>query len=219
MSTNTSQTNESAIGTEGVTVKYGPAEYRSYLVDRPTLTQSLRGAEGVLDITIKIAHSVQEVWPIFINFNLWMNRFGYVWDSVPAENADRFVTLGNVGTANNLNFGLDGSRNRYVVRKVVKEQLIYFDSLPLRLTDVDARVTGHNVMFLREVNGQTEISVFIEHTWYSETMNLEDLRAEARKLMFVDAVAFWRDYFVRDLVSLIETGKVSDTRQPAMSTN
>lgn len=198
---------QSAIGADVVTTKYGTnIVFRNYLVDRPAHTQKLRAAEAVLDITIVVAKPVRRVWPVFANFNLWMNRFGYIWDEVPAEKENDFAYLGNVGTSNDLKYGTQGAKTKYVVRKVIKEQLIYFDSFPYRLRDRDVVFTGHNLMSMREANGQTEISIFMEHTWYSETATLEDLRAEARTVMFDDAVAFWRDYFIPDLISLIDVG-------------
>lgn len=202
MTDNTIQENESAIGTDVVTVRAGKALFRSYLVDRPSPAQRFHAVEAVLEITLTVAQPVRKVWPIFKNFNAWMNRFGYVWDELPAENENRFVHLRNAKVP-------ASPRNRYLVRKAVQEQLVYFDSFPYRLGANDSVFTGHNLMSVRDDHGQTEISIFMEHTWYSQTVKVDELRAEARKLMFEDAVAFWRDYFIPDLVSLIETGKVA----------
>ncbi len=208
MQSATQQTEQSSIGNDVVISR--PSEnvfFRSYLVDRPGHTRKLRAAEAVLDIGIKLPHPVRTVWPVFKDFNLWMNRFGYMWYGLPAERENQFVYLGNTGAENEMSYGSDGSRTRYVVRKVIPEQLIYFDSLPLPLVGRDGVWTGHNLMTLRESAGHTEISIFMEHTWYSETIPIEDLRSEARGIMFETAVGFWRDYFIPDLVSLIEKGK------------
>lgn len=207
MSTN-QQEQQAAIGTDVVTVKHGDnVEFRSYLVDRPGHTASLKAAEAVLEVSISLAHPVKRVWPIFRNFDRWMNRFGFVWDGLPAERENRFAYLANKGTANDMDYGSDGSRTQYVVRKVIPETLIYFDSLPLPLVGKDGVWTGHNLMSLVEEGGATKIAIFMEHTWYSQTLTIEQLRAEARSIMFDVAVAFWRDYFVPDLIAAVEAGK------------
>lgn len=195
-----------AIGADVVTIRHGAnVVFRNYLVDRPAHTEKLRAAEAVLDISVTVAKPVRDVWPVFCDFNSWMNRFGYVWDEVPANKENDYAYLGNVGTSNDLKYGAQ-TKNQYVIRKVIQEQLICFDSFPYQVPDRDVVFTGHNLMSMREADGKTQISIFMEHTWYSETVRLEELRAEARKVMFEDAVAFWRDYFIPDLLSLIGTG-------------
>jgi len=199
-----------AIGNDVVATKHGDnVVFRNYLVDRPGHTKGLRAAEAVLEVLITLPYPVGKVWPVFKNFNAWMNRFGYVWDGLPAEKENDFVYLGNTGSSNDMSYGSDGSRTKYVVRKVVPEQLIYFDSLPLPLVGKDGVWTGHNLMSLHGKDGITEISVFMEHTWHSETMTIEELRAEARAIMFGAALEFWRDYFVPDLTCLLKTGKTA----------
>ena len=208
--TNRAQKDESAVGTDVVITKHNQnVVFRNYLVERPAHTKSLRSVEAVIDISITLSHPVRKVWPIFKNFNSWMNRFGYVWDVAPADNENGFVYLGNTGATNDLTYGSDGSRTKYVVRKVIPEQLIYIDSLPLPLVDKNGIWTGHNLMSLREECGRTKLSIFMEHTWYSEAMTIEELRAEARGAMFDAVLAFWRDYLIPDLTSLIETGKIA----------
>ena len=202
------QGNESAIGTDIVTGRLGPnAVYKNYLIERPGHTKSLRAVEAILDISVTLSHPVGKVWPIFKNWNLWMNRFGYEWDGLPADNENNFVYLRNTGASNDLQYAKD--RTTYIVRKVIQEQLIYLESLPTAIVGKDEVWTGHNVLSLKEENGTTTVSVFMEHAWYSETLSIDDLRAEARGLMFDSAVGFWRDYFVPDLTSLVETGKVA----------
>jgi hypothetical protein len=204
------QSNESAIGTDVVTTKHGNnVVFRNYVVERPTHARSVRAAEAILDITITVPYLVSRVWPIFKDVNSWMNRFGYYWEGLPGDNENRFVRLGS--KAADLKYGSDGAKTTYVVRKVVPEKLIYFDSLPGRMIDKDGWWTGHNLMTLKDLNGRTEISVFMEHTWFSETLSSEVLLAEARWVMFDAALGFWRDYFIPDLVSLLETGKVTAT--------
>src|SRR5688572_11228756 len=85
---------ENAIGTEVVTTKAGPdITFRSYVVDRPTHTKTLKGAEATLEIEVTLHHPVKKVWPVLKDFNKWMNRYGYNWDAVPADNEGRFVHL------------------------------------------------------------------------------------------------------------------------------
>lgn len=207
----TNHESEAAIGTDIVTTKHGPnIEFRTYLVERPAHTQTLLAVEAATDISMILPQPLRKVWPVFANFNLWMNRFGYVWDGLPAENENGFVYLRNTAASNDLSYArTDKSRTKYVVRKVIPEQLIYFDSLPLPLADKDGLWTGHNLMSLKDDNGKTRISIFMEHTWYSERMSIEDLRAEARGAMFDAVVAFWRDYLIPDLISQIERGKIA----------
>lgn len=201
--------NPSAIGTDVVVTRHGDnVVFRSYVIERPAHTKSLRSVEAMLEVTILVPYPARRVWPYVKNANLWMHRFGYEWDGIPADNEDRFVSLGNTGSANDLKYGTGGNRTQYVVRKVIPEQLIYQDSLPIRMLDKDAVWSGHNLTSLKEENGQTMINVFMEHTWFSETLSTEELYQEAKGAMSGAAVGFWRDYFIPDLLSLIETGKV-----------
>jgi len=210
MANTANQENESAIGADVVITSHGTnVVFRNYMVDRPAHTKNLRAVEAITDISMKVSHPVRRVWPVFKNFDLWMNRFGYAWDGLPADNENNYVYLRNTGASNDLKYGSDGSRTKYVVRKVIPEQLIYFDSVPVPLVDKNGLWTGHNLMSMKEENGQSVISIFMEHTWYSETMTIEELRAEARWAMFEASVVFWQNYFIPDLTSLIETGKVA----------
>jgi hypothetical protein len=46
----------------------------------------------------------------------------------------------------------------------------------------------------------------MEHTFYSETMSIEELRAETKQL--VDSgLDFWCDYFIPDLLALIDAAR------------
>lgn len=201
---------ESAIGTEVVTMEHGPnALFRSYFVERPAHTRQLRAAEAVLEVTVKVPHPARQVWPIFTNPNLWMKRFGYVWDSLPVDNENNYVYLGNTGAANDLSYGTGDHKTRYVVRKVIPEQLIYLESLPLAVVGKDCVWSGHNLLTLSAEEGMTKVCSFMEHTWYSETIGIDELRAEARSVMFGSAVGFWRDYFIPDFLALFEPATVS----------
>jgi len=201
------QKNGTAIGTEVSIERSGPSMFRSYVVERPTPASDLHAVEGVLDVSVKLSYPAKKVWPVFKNFDSWMNRFGYVWQGLPADNENNYVYLGNSLAANDLKYGSGGSTNTYIVRKVIEEKLLYFDSLPYKVLDKDSMFTGHNLMTLNEEGGQTEISIFMEHTWYSKTMELKSIEAEARQIMCVAVPAFWRDYFIPDLISLVESGK------------
>jgi len=199
------QRNESAIGHDLVVTKHGEhVTFRNYLIERPAHTERLHCVEAVLDVTIQTVFPARQVWPILKDANLWMRRFGYEWDGIPADHEDHYISLGNTGSANNMKYGSGGHRTVYVVRKVIPEQLIYQDSLPIRMIDKDGVWSGHNLTSLREHEGRTTINVFMEHTWFSETLSLDELRQEARGAMFGSAVAFWREYFIPDLLALIE---------------
>jgi hypothetical protein len=197
---------ESGVVGKGVVVS-SPApnvSFKYYLADRRASTGRLRAAEISLDVSLTLAHPVRKVWPIFADFNLWQGRFGFVWDGIPASNEDKFIYLSNTPGANNLNYDLDGARTEYIVRKVVPESLIYFDSLPAAVDGKDCVWTGHNVMSLNEEHGRTRIAIFMEHTWYSETMSIEELRAEAKGVLDT-GLDFWRDYFIPDLIAALES--------------
>jgi hypothetical protein len=203
------QQNRSAIGTDVVVTRHGDnVTFRNYLVERTAHTASLRSVEAVLEISIVVAHPARRVWPVLKNSNLWMKRFGYEWDGIPGDNENNYISLGNTGSANDLKYGTGGHRTVYVVRKVIPEQLIYQDSLPIRMLDKDCVWSGHNLTSLREDSGRSTINVFMEHTWFSESLSLEALRNEARGAMFGSAVGFWRDYFIPDLLSLIDASEV-----------
>src|SRR5689334_3609491 len=117
---------EAAVGKGGITVIEIPnASIRYYLADRAGHTKKLSAAELVFDVSITLHRSIGEVWPIFKDFNLWMSRFGFIWDGIPADKENGFVFLGNRVGANDLKVGSDGTRTRYIVRKVIPERLIY----------------------------------------------------------------------------------------------
>ena len=118
-----------------------------------------------------------------------------------------FVYLSNSHADNNLDFGKDGLRTQYIVRKVIPESLIYLDSLPRSMFGKPGVWSGHNVMSMRPVGKGTAVSVFMEHTWFSEAIPIEQLRSDAREIMFGAAVDFWRDFFIPDLLSLIRAKK------------
>ena len=124
------------------------------------------------------------------------------------ENENKFVYLKFRSSANDAKSGDEGPKSKYVVRKVIPGQLVYFDSQPVPLPGKDGVWSGHNLMAMHEENGRTTISVLMEHTWYSETMSFEELHADAKGALG-GAVAFWRDYFVPDLISLVETGRAN----------
>jgi hypothetical protein len=205
MTENGEQALNLATGPEIFTVQTSPnVLMKYYFADRPAHTPALRAAECALDITITLKQPASEVWPVFRNFDVWMRRYGFIWESIPADNQDNFVYLGDGNSSSG--DGSDGTKTKYVVRKVVPQQLIYFDSLPLPIVGKNGVWTGHNLMSMREEAGQSTISIFMEHTWYSETMSLEELRHEAKQAVLADngGFAFWRDYFIPDLISLIE---------------
>jgi hypothetical protein len=189
----------SGIGADLETVKDGDnVTFTKYLVDRPMPLKGLLAAEAVVDICMTFEKPVGVVWPIFKNFNLWMNRYGYVWSAIPADEENGIVYLGN--RSNEF-----GTNTPYVIRKVIPECLIYLESLPHALPGKNAYWTGHNVVNLREVGGRTVITSFMEHTFFSHELPVEELRKIAADLMFEKgAIGFWRNYFIPDLRSLIE---------------
>jgi len=157
------------------------------------------------DVTITLDHPVREVWPVFKDFNRWQSRFGYEYDHVLGDREDQFIYLGNRAGANDLKWQED-LRFKYIIRKVVPERLIYMDNPPAPIEDPAKNGVweGHNVFMLFEEGPKTKIVIFIEHTWYSETMSLEELRSEAQRTL-EDGVAFWRDYFIPDLIVAVES--------------
>jgi len=183
--------------------------FKTYLADRLAPDGRSWGCECSMDVTIKVAHPVREVWQVFKDFNRWQSRFGYEWDGVVGNKEDQLVYLGNRSGANDLKWQ-DGLRFKYIVRKVVPERLIYLDNPPAPIEDPakEGFWEGHNLMMLYEEGQHTAIAIFMEHTWYSETMSIEELRAEA-KATLEGGVAFWRDHFIPDLIAAVAGG--SDT--------
>jgi len=200
MSASNSLNEESAVGSGPVINHPLPnVTFKTYLADRPAHGARWRAAEATFDVSITLAYPVQTVWPVFKDFNLWMNRYGFFWDRVPADNQDAYVHLG-VKKAHSP----QDPRTTYIVRRVIPEHSIYFDSLPLKIEGKDGAWTGHNVISLYGCGGQTEIGIFMEHTWYSERMSIEELRGVAKGALEA-ALAFWRDYFVPDLMSGLQS--------------
>ena len=179
------------------------ATSRNYLVERPGYRPDVRAVEAILELTIDVPYPARNVWPAFADFNSWMSRFGYVWDQLPVNNENCYVYLGDTAAHSGGKYET-GEKTRYVVRKVIPEQLIYFDSLPLPFADSASTWSGHNLMSLHEKRpGATEISVFMEHTWYSKALSSAELSKSAREAMYGFACDFWRDYFVPDMIAQI----------------
>ena len=186
------------------------AKFKFYTADRPGHTAALRATEIVLDITITLTRAVREVWPVFKDFNLWMNRFGLFWDRLPADSEDGYVHCEGKTGDRILDEEPDAPPTKYIVRRVIPERLIYFDSLPYPIgRGKDGVWTGRNLMTLHGDQGKTTIAIFMEHTWYSETMSIRELRKEAQSVLEA-GVAFWRDYFIPDLSAAV--GKVDSGR-------
>jgi hypothetical protein len=195
------------------------ARFKFYTADRPAQSTRLRAAEISLDVSITLARPLRAVWPVFKDFNLWMNRFGYFWDRVPADSEDRFVHLGSKAGINDLTHHAPPERRaqptRYIVRQVIEGRLIYFDSLPMPIATKDGKEgtwTGHNLFSLHEEGGHTRVAIFMEHTWYSESMTTEELREEGQRAL--DAgLEFWREFFIPDLVLAVESSPNGLTRK------
>ena len=206
MTGTTDTKNDGPVGSGVVLTTPSPnMSFKTYLADRPGPLGRSWGAELAFDVTITVDHPVRRVWEVFKDFNRWMGRFGYEWDGIVGEREDEFVYLGNRAGANSLAWQ-EGLSIKYVVRKIVPERLIYLDSLPAPIEDPSKKGfwEGHNLMMLHEEGNRTKIVIFIEHTFYSETMSLEELRAEAKG--WADTgVAFWRNYFIPDLIAAVES--------------
>ena len=199
-----------AEGHGSVRLDHGPhASFTYYCADRPAHTKRMRAAEAVLDIAINIPQPLHLVWPVFKDFNVWMNRFGYFWDQAPAENEHGYVYLsGERPAPSKPEYGV-----KYIVRKVIPQRLIYFDSMPAPIDGNQGVWSGHNVMSLdEEAEGLTRVSIFMEHTWYSETISIEELRAVGKQSLEA-AIAFWRDFFVVDLIAALESTQKQRTRR------
>jgi len=179
--------------------------FKTYLADRPEPTGRSWGAEVSFDVTITLDHPVRKVWQVFKDFNRWQSRFGYEYDGVIGDKEDEFVYLSNRSGANDLKWQ-EGLRFKYIVRKIVPERLIYLDNPPAPIEDPakDGVWEGHNLFMLYEEGQKTKIVIFMEHTWYSQTMSLAELRSEAKGTM-EGGVAFWRDYFIPDLITAVES--------------
>jgi hypothetical protein len=201
----TESTRAEVVG-EGITTIDAPpnAVFKVYATNRPAPTPEINVAENVIDVSITLPYSVDRIWPIFQDFNLWMNRFGYFWDQVPAVSEGSIVSLTNKPGSNDYKYGKKGPPARYIVRKVIPKHLIYFDALPKQLPDIDGKWNGRTVVSLRQESERTRIEFFMEHTYYSRTASREALLAEAKGCL-PSIVAFWRDYFVHDLTEAVES--------------
>lgn len=188
---------QSGIGSEEKIVRHGDSiVFRSYLMDRPGPAADMSAAEGVLDVTLTLPRPVSVVWATFKDFNRWMNRYGYEWDGNPADEENNYLHITNKGNEY-------GAKIRYLIRKVIPEKVMYFDSMPTPIPGMDGTWSGHNVFTFTEEHGKTTMNVFMEHTWYSSSMPIEELRAIARQLMTLDGQRFWLEYFIPDLEALV----------------
>jgi len=188
---------QSGMGSERTTIRHGKnVDFTSYLVERDMPIEGLSAVEATVDVSLRFALPVATVWPVFKDWNSWMSRYGYRWTSNPADEENNIVYL---ESSSGTNFG---TGIPYVVRRVVPKHLIYLESLPQFLATGDGFWSGHNVASLREEGEETLITVYMEHTFFSQELPLEELRRIASELMFEKgAIGFWREYFVPDLES------------------
>jgi hypothetical protein len=206
----TESTRAEVVGGDGITTIDVPpnAMFKLYYADRAAPPNGrLQAVENVMDVLVTLAYPLEKVWPIFKDFDLWQNRWGFYWDSVPANNENNIVTIVNKAGANDYKYGKEGygkEGTRYIVRKVIPEQVIYFDALPTPLVGIDGCWTGHNVVSLREDRGQTKISFLMEHTMFSATAALDALRTELKQAI-TTVIGFWRDYFIPDINAAVES--------------
>jgi hypothetical protein len=177
---------------------------KQYFADRPGHTDRAQAAELVVDITLKVSHPVADVWPVFKDFNRWMGRYGLLWDKTPADHEDGYVSLGGSGDLR----AEERARSIYIVRKVIPGQLIYFDSQPLPLEGKEGVWTGNNIFSLHQVGTHSVLNFYMEHTCYSETLGIEELRTWGREVV-ASGLVFWCDYFVPDLIAAVESTRAS----------
>jgi hypothetical protein len=182
-----------------MTIKHGDnVDFRTYLVERQMPIEGLSAVEAVVDVSLRFALPVGKVWPAFKDWNSWMSRYGYRWTANPADEENNIVYLEST-TGTDFGTGIP-----YLVRRVIPEHLIYLESLQQPLATGNGFWTGHNVASLREEGEETRITVYMEHTFLSQELSVEELRQIASELMFEKGgIGFWREYFVPDLESLL----------------
>lgn len=179
-------------------LEHGPHKFYRYMDVRPLPVEGLLSVEAVVDVHLKFSHPVKEVWRVMRDFNLWHNRYGYQWSGVIAEQENNIVYLNNkAGTSY-------GEKIPYIVRRVVPERLIYQESLPQPFPDGKGFWTGHNVLSFWEEGGKTNVTVYMEHTFFSQQLSIEELRKFTADLMFGHGVTFWKDFFIADLEALLQ---------------
>ena len=192
-------TKESGVGTDLGMIKHGPHEFAKYLVDRPMPVKGLLASEATVAVRMTFSRPVKEVWRVMRDFNLWHNRYGYQWSGVIGDEENNIVYLSNKrGTG-------FGTKIPYVVRRVIPEKLIYQESLPHPFADNSGFWSGHNVLSFWEEKGTTRVTVYMEHTFFSQQLRMDELRKVASDLMFENGgIGFWREFFIPDLETLIE---------------
>ncbi len=193
-------TKQSGVGTTRFDViRHGPHEFVRYLVDRPMPVKGLLAVEATVDVRMNFSRPVKEVFRVMRDFNLWHNRYGYQWTGVIGDEENNMVYLSNKKD------NKFGTQIPYVVRRVVPNNLIYQESLPHPFPDDSGFWSGHNVLSFWEEDGKTKVTVFMEHTFFSQQLSIEVLRKIAADLMFENGgIGFWREYFIPDLERLIE---------------
>jgi hypothetical protein len=189
----------SVADTDIVTVQHSPnVLLKCHVVDRVPGFDGASAVEGVIEVNWKIPRGVREVWRHFKDFNSWQNRYGYYYDGVMGDEEGYIVHMSDRTN----NYGLNIP---YLVRKAVPEQLLYLESQPYPFIDKSGTWSGHNVMTLQERDGETFITIFMEHTWQSQTRTVEDLRHIVQGAVDA-AVKFWREFFIPDLEALVLKG-------------
>lgn len=168
---------------------------RSYVMDRPGPAGAVAAVEIVLDVTLVFPRPVSVVWEATKDFNKWQNRYGYVWDGIPAESEGKYLYISN--KVNDF-----GGKIQYLLRKVIAQQLIYIDSTPTKVDGMDVTWSGHNVFSYTGEGSRTTLGVFMEHTFFSSSLNVQQLRDIPRG-MLESGQKFWQEFFIPDLQDLV----------------
>jgi len=165
------------------------------VVARDYSANGVSAAEAVLDVSWKVTKPISAVWGKFKDFNSWQNQHGYYWDGIVGAEEGNFVFMSD--KVSSYGVGI-----RYAIRKVITNQLIYLESLPLPYGESGGSWSGHNVICFSVDNADTHVSIYMEHTWQSAKANIEELLGVAKSAVDA-AVGFWSLSFIPKLEEIL----------------
>jgi hypothetical protein len=162
-------------------------------------------AGSLLSVAFTVDAPAARVWPVFSDFNLWQNGYGYYYSAVAGEHEGRILRLALEPDTSN--------GNEYLVERVIPEHTIVM-SQPVTADGAGGYPgaggvsPGYHVFTLTERPGSTFATVMMQHAAIMAPppvppeLTAEEVLASWRE-MVADGLPKWRDVFVPTLKQLV----------------
>lgn len=174
---------------------------------RPFTFQTEAGLVAGTEFSVQFTldGSPSEVWPIFRDWNQWMNSYGYFWPGVLAETySSEDLDLGT--QLYHLTVRLEGEpefqAGPYVTVRVIPEHLLVQFQPILADGPHNGLSNGFHVFMLNDQGDKTLITANMEHATRTTGKTEEEALAELVEFA-PKGLAFWRDIFIPNLKRLV----------------